>query len=77
MTLRDGLGEGLEFSVTVAGEERGDALGPVLGRVWSCVLVVRRCVSLLGGDSVIVRPGVVTVSDATVVVVVVVVVCCS
>jgi hypothetical protein len=60
--LREGLGEGLDFSVTVAGEGRGVALGLALerGGFWD------------GGAVVTVRPGVVTVSEATVVVVVVV-----
>jgi len=58
--LREGLGDGLDFSVTAAGEDRGVALGFVLER---------------GGfwDGVTVRPGVVTESEATVVDVVVVV----
>jgi len=59
----DGLGEGLERSVTAGGDDRGPGLGPgfVVGRCW--VVVV---------DGVTVRPGVVTVSDVAVVVVVVV-----
>ena len=64
--MRGGLGDGFDFSVTVAGDERGEALG----------LTLRRWVSLLGGGTVTVRPGVVTVSEELVVVVVVVV-CCS
>lgn len=56
-----GLGDGLDLSVTVAGEDRGVALGFALerGGFW-------------GGGTVTVRPGVVTASEATVVVVVVV-----
>ena len=72
VTLREGLGEGFGFSVTAGGDDLGEALGAVRGRVWSCVLTLRRG-SVLGGGTVTVRPGVVTVSEANVVVVVVVV----
>lgn len=61
--MREGLGEGLGFSVTVAGEEFGPG--------FTVVVVVRRWA--LGFDGVTVRPGVVTVSELAVVVVVVVV----
>ena len=68
---REGLGEGLDRSVTVAGDDFG--LGPgltvVRGAFW--VVVVRRWV--VGPGGVVVVPGLVTVSDCTVVVVVVVV----
>ena len=57
VVVRDGLGEGLDFSVTVAGEDRG------LG------LAVVRCVVAVDGATVL--PGVVTESEETVVVVVV------
>ena len=60
--VRDGFGDGFDFSVTVAGGEA------VLEFV--VVVVVRRCVGVVEG--VTVRPGVVTVSDEAVVVVVVV-----
>ena len=66
---RGGLGEGLDRSVTVTGDDFG--LGPgtvVRGAFW--VVVVRRW--LLGPGGVTVVPGVVTESDCTVVVVVVV-----
>jgi hypothetical protein len=69
--VRDGLGEGLDFSVTVAGEDFGLGPGLTVVRGGSCVVVVRRCVSVEGGVTVL--PGVVTASEATVVVVVVVV----
>ena len=58
-----GLGEGLDLSVTVAGDERGLGLG------FSLDVEVRRFASADAG--VTVRPGVVT-SDVVVVVVVVV-----
>jgi hypothetical protein len=67
--VRDGLGEGFDFSVTVAGEDRGLALGLTVGRGEFCLVVVR-CV--LAVDGVTVLPGVVTASEETVVVVVVV-----
>jgi acetyltransferase-like isoleucine patch superfamily enzyme len=67
--VRDGLGEGFDFSVTVEGEDRGPGLGLVVDR-GACV-VVRRCSVVVG---VTVLPGVVTVSEDAVVVVVVVVV---
>jgi hypothetical protein len=62
VAVREGLGEGLDFSVTPGGDDFG--LGPGL-------TVVRRCA--FGSDGVTVRPGVVTVSEVAVVVVVVVV----
>ena len=62
--LRDGLGDGLDFSVIVDGEDFG--LGPGL------VVVVRRSVVVAVG--VTFRPGVVTASELAVVVLVVVVV---
>ena len=67
--VRDGLGEGFDFSVTVAGEDCGLGLGltVVRGGFW---VVVVRCV--LAVDGVTVLPGVVTESEETVVVVVVV-----
>jgi hypothetical protein len=67
--LRDGLGEGFDFSVTIAGEDLGLGLGltVVRGGFW---VVVVRCV--LAVDGVTVLPGVVTASEETVVVVVVV-----
>jgi hypothetical protein len=68
--VRDGLGEGFDFSVTVEGEDRGLGLGLVVDR-GGCVVVVRRC-SVVEGMTVL--PGVVTVSEEAVVVVVVVVV---
>ena len=55
--LRDGLGEGFDFSVTAEGEDRGPGLGFVVVR-WSVV------------EGVTVLPGVVTVSEEAVVVVV-------
>jgi hypothetical protein len=58
------LGDGFDFSVTVAGEGRGVELVRVFA------VVVRRG----GGVAVTVLPGVVTVSEDAVVVVVVVVV---
>jgi len=64
--LRDGLGEGLDFSVTVTGEDFGLGLGLVRGPVW--VVVVRDCV--FAGAVVTVLPGVVTESEVAVVVVV-------
>ena len=67
--LRDGLGEGLDFSVTVAGEDWGFGLGLVRGPVWA--VVVRCCVLMVAGVTVL--PGVVTESELAVVVVVVVV----
>ena len=66
----DGLGDDFDFSVTVAGEDRGLGLGFVVERGGACVVVVRRSVVV----GVTVLPGVVTVSDEAVVVVVVVVV---
>jgi len=60
--LRDGLGDGLDFSVTAAGEDFGLGLGLVV------VVVVRRSVVVAGG--VTLRPGVVTASELAVVVVV-------
>ena len=65
--MRDGLGDDLGFSITVAGE--GCGLGPG----FTVVVVVRRWAP--ESDGVTVRPGVVTVSELAVVVVVVVVVC--
>jgi hypothetical protein len=65
VVAREGLGEGLDFSVTVAGVEFG------LGPGFTVVVVVRRWA--LGSDGVTVRPGVVTVSELAVVVAVVVV----
>jgi hypothetical protein len=67
--VRDGLGEGFDFSVTVAGEDRGLGLGLTVVRGGFCVVVVR-CVRAV--DGVTVLPGVVTESEETVVVVVVV-----
>ena len=61
--LRDGLGEGLDLSVTVDGEDFGLGLGLVV------VVVVRR--SVVVEDGVTLRPGVVTESELVVVVVVV------
>jgi hypothetical protein len=55
--LRDGLGEGFDFSVTTEGEDRGVGLGLVVVR-WSVV------------EAVTVLPGVVTESEEAVVVVV-------
>ena len=69
MVVRDGLGEGFDFSVTVAGEDLGLGLGLTVVRGEVCV-VVARCV--LAVDGVTVLPGVVTASEETVVVVVVV-----
>jgi hypothetical protein len=65
--VRDGLGDGFDFSVTVEGEGRGLGPGFVVDRGGASVVVVRRW-------SVTVLPGIVTVSDDAVVVVVVVVV---
>lgn len=67
--LRDGLGDGLDFSVTTAGEDFGLGLGLVRGPVW--VAVVRGWVLVVAGVTVL--PGVVTESEDAVVVVVVVV----
>lgn len=67
LVVRDGLGEGFDFSVTVAGEDLGLGLAVVLG---GFRVVVVRCVFAVVG--VTVRPGVVTASEETVVVVVVV-----
>lgn len=69
--MRDGLGDGFDFSVTVAGEDRGVTLGFTVEWVGFCV-VVRRWASVVD-EGVTVLPGVVTVSEAAVVVVVVVV----
>jgi hypothetical protein len=69
--VRDGLGDGFDFSVTLEGEDRGLGLGLVVDRGGDCVVVVRRCSVVVG---VTVLPGVVTVSEEAVVVVVVVVV---
>jgi hypothetical protein len=69
--VRDGLGDGFDFSVTVTGEDFGLGLGRAVVRGGFCLVVDRRCVSVVGGLTVL--PGVVTASDATVVVVVVVV----
>jgi hypothetical protein len=69
--VREGLGEGFDFSVTVAGEERGVGLGFTVVRGGFWVVVGLRWVFVV--DGVTVRPGVVTASEATVVVVVVVV----
>ena len=66
---REGLGDGLDFSVTVAGEDFGLGLGLLRGPVW--VVVVRRSAFVV--DGVTVLPGVATESDVPVVVVVVVV----
>jgi hypothetical protein len=60
------VGDGFDFSVTVAGEERGVGLGR------GFVVVVRRCGGVVEGETVL--PGVVTVSEDAVVVVAVVVV---
>jgi hypothetical protein len=68
---RDGLGEGFDFSATEAGEDFGRGLGRTVVPGGFCVVLVRRCV--LVGAGVTLLPGVVTASDATVVVVVVVV----
>ena len=68
--MRDGLGDGFDFSVTVDGEERGLGLGFVVDRGGFWVVVLRRSVV----EGVTVLPGVVTVSEEAVVVVVVVVV---
>jgi hypothetical protein len=67
VVVRDGLGEGFDFSVTVAGEDFGLGLGLTVVRGGFCVVVVR-CV--LAVDGVTVLPGVVTASEETVVVVV-------
>lgn len=67
--MRDGLGDGFDFSVTPEGEERGLELGFVVDRGGFCVVVVR--LSVVEGVTVV--PGVVTVSEEAVVVVVVVV----
>jgi hypothetical protein len=69
--VRDGLGDGFDFSVTVEGEDRGLGPGLVVECGGACVVVVRRC-SVVEGVTVL--PGVVTVSEEAVVVVVVVVV---
>ena len=63
--LRAGPGDGLDFSVIVAGEDFGLWLDLVV------VVAVRRSVVVAGG--VTLRPGVVTASELAVVVVVVVV----
>ena len=63
--LRDALGDGLDFSVTVDGEDFELGLG------WLVVVVVRR--SVVVEDGVTLRPGVVTASELAVVVVAVVV----
>ena len=65
VVVRDGLGEGFDFSVTVAGEDFG--LGLTVVRGGFCVVVVR-CV--LAVDGVTVLPGLVTASEEAVVVVV-------
>jgi hypothetical protein len=65
----DGLGDGFDFSVTLAGEDFGLGLGLVRGP--ACVVVVRRSEFVVEG--VMVLPGVVTESEVTAVVVVVVV----
>jgi hypothetical protein len=69
--VRDGLGEGFDFSATVAGEDFGRGVGFAVVRGGLSVVVVRRCSFVVDGATV--RPGVVTASEATVVVVVVVV----
>jgi hypothetical protein len=69
VVVRDGPGEGFDFSVTVAGDVFGFGLGLTVVRGGFCVVVVR-CV--LAVDGVTVLPGVVTASEETVVVVVVV-----
>jgi hypothetical protein len=66
VAVRDGLGEGFDFSVTVAGDDLG--LGLTVVRGGFCVVV--RCV--LAVEGVTVLPGVVTASEEPVVVVVVV-----
>jgi hypothetical protein len=71
VVVRDGLEEGFDFSVTVAGEDFGLGLGLGLDRGGFSVVVVRRCVFVV--DGVTVLPGVVTESEVAVVVVVVVV----
>jgi len=58
--LRDGLGDGFDFSVTVAAEDLGRGLGVVL------VVVVRRSVVVVE-DGGTLRPGVVTESELAVV----------
>ena len=63
--FRDGLGEALDFSVTVDGEEFGLGLGLLRGVV--CVVEVR-CGPFVGA-AVTVLPGVVTESEVAVVVV--------
>ena len=68
--VRDGLAEGLDFSVTAAGEDFGLGLGLTVVRGGFWVVVVWRCVFVV--DGVTVLPGVVTASEAAVVVVVVV-----
>jgi hypothetical protein len=70
VALRDGLGDGFDFSVTVAGEGFGLGLGLTVERGGFWVVVVRRWVFVVEGVTVF--PGVVTASEATVVVVVVV-----
>ena len=62
--MRDGLGEGLDFSVTVDGEDFG--LGCVDGPLWVVVVVLRSAFVVV--DGVTVRPGVVTASELAVVV---------
>ena len=69
VVVRDGLGEGFDFSVTVVGDDLGLGLGLTVVRGGFCVVVVR-CVFAV--DGVTVLPGVVTASEETVVVVVVV-----
>ena len=71
VAVRDGLAEGFDFSVTVAGEDFGPGLGLTVVRGGFCVVVVRRCVFVVAGVTFL--PGVVTASEETVVVVVVVV----
>jgi len=65
--FRDGLVDGFDFSVTVAGDDFGLGLGLVRGVVSA---VLRRSVVVLEGVTVL--PGVVTESELVVVVVVVV-----
>jgi hypothetical protein len=70
VVVREGLADGLDLSVTVAGDL---GLGPgltVVRRGFCVVVVVRRWA--FGSDGVTVVPGLVTESDCTVVVVVVV-----
>ena len=67
--FRDGLGDGLDFSVTVAGDDLGLGLGLLRGPAWE--VVVRCWVLVVAGVTFL--PGVVTESEVAVVVVVVVV----